>query len=331
MADKEQSPSPSSYLETPDQRPETIGISPETTRILEFAYSDFNDKQHVKEPDHNNDGIKDIADDTNSEDIIASSASLKRLVVGLKRYDEVEGNDDAMTEFVDSQNRKQLIDDVHNFLAEHQNNIAEIQKELLTKYGFTSCNIWNCAKYRRHYGRKNDAEHSTPNKEDGLSIFFAAKYDAMHVALFHLFETRYRSYTRLPELDNNVDTNFAEALSLEKSLTGAVDFGTLKSQSTKFNLNLFTETAGDLQDVSYSSVHTTTDSIMKYAASNDVARDILRQIDAFLEKAGIDTDAIQEDVSESKDHSNIYVEIKSTVAFQAINRYFRGTIRGDPN
>ena len=297
-------------------------------------FSVFNTKgvscQSARNIKKNNDGI--------GTGIVANCQSMRRLIEGLNCYDALKDDPDSLMDFVANQYRTQMIDDFNHFISEHEHQSNEIMEEMIAVHQFKQCDIEHCAHSKRHFDdtlRLSLSKHFGHGVDEALDLltFYCSKYDALHFALFHLFETGYRyRVPRRPEKDNDHDSEkvtqqeLAEAISAINTgrdrCRGAL--GRFESESNnKFNLSVSIGAESKTEDGH--SVKTAIDSMMKYVASmpsNGVGQDALVQINRFMVREDIDTDAAKDDVAESKEESNLFAVTKSKDVFHAVKRYF---------
>lgn len=270
--------------------------------------------------------------------IVSQCDSLRRLIEGLSCYDAMKEDPDSLMDFIANQYREQMIDDFNHFVAEHEHQSDEIMKEMTALHHFKQCDVEHCAHSKRHFDQSPKVIASK-YFQDGLDeaaellTFYSSKYDALHFALFHLFETGYRyRFPPRPHKHNEDDDEkmaqqeLAAAVSAIKTgrdrCRGAL--GRFESESNnKFNLSVSIGAESKTEDGH--SVKTAIDSMMKYVASmpsNGVGQDALVQINRFMVREDIDTDAAKDDVAESKEESNLFAVTKSKDVFHAVKRYF---------
>ena len=268
--------------------------------------------------------------------IVSRCQSLRRLIEGLKCYDAMKETPDSMMEFIANRYREQMLDDFNHFVAEHEQQSAEIVDELIALHQMKRCDVEHCAHSKRHFDETQrvspyPSKHSQIGNDETSKMlaFYSSKYDALHFALFHLFETGYRVPPRPQREDDDdddekvVQQELAAAVSAIKTgrdrCRGAL--GRFESESNnKFNLSVGVGAESKTEDGH--SVKTTTDSMMEYAASNGVAHEALVQINGFMVREDIDTEAAKDDVADSKEESNLFAVTKNHDAFQAVKRYF---------
>ena len=279
-------------------------------------------------------------EDSVGDGIMLRCSSLRRLIEGLKCYDAIKDDPESLMDFIANQYRVEMIDDFNHFVAEHEHQSNEIVHEMIAVHHFKPCDVEHCAHSQRHFDetRRVSPYPSKPSQIGGddsssskLLAFYSPKYDALHFALFHIFETGYRyQLPRRPQTEDLDDDDekvaqqeFAEAISAINTgrdrCRGAL--GRFESESNnKFNLSVGVGAESKTEDGH--SVKTTTDSMMEYAASNGVGHDALVQINGFMVREDIDTDAAKDDVADSKEESNLYTVTKHCDAFLTVKRYF---------
>ena len=264
--------------------------------------------------------------------IIARSLSLRRLVEALKYYDMVKDDQDSLAEFIQTHYREQMLNDFNYFISEHERQVMDIQKELINDYDFQKCKVENCAFSRRHFEETKANQSSAKDGTDTSKMvaFYSEKFDALHFALFHLFETGYRIAPRPQDDDDGADNDdekmLQETLSTIRAgrdlCNGTID--RFESDSTnKFNLSIDGETENKSDDTAHGD--TVIDSMMRYAVSDGIPRSALYQIHEYLVEADVDSDAAKEDLADSKEHSNIFITVKNEGAFQSMKRFFKAS------
>ena len=287
---------------------------------------------------------RSVASDEASLDggIISQCSSLRRLIEGLKVYDAMKDEPNSLLDFIANHYRIRMIDDFNHFVAEHEHQSDEIMAEIIADHDFKPCDVDHCAHSKRHFDEMQTVS-PYPSKQsqiggDDLSssklvAFHSSKYDALHFVLFHLFETGYRyQVPRRPQRDDDYNESHDEKVA-QQELTAAVSaintgrdrcrgtLGRFESESNnKFTLSVSLGTESQTEDGN--SVKTTTDSLMEYAESNGVGHDALVQINGFMVREDIDTDAAKDDVADSKEESNLFAVTKNHDAFIAVKRYF---------
>ena len=272
--------------------------------------------------------------------IVSRCSSLRRLIEGLKCYDAMNDDPDSLMDFIANQYRIEMIDDFNHFIAEHEHQSDQIVDEIIAFLEFKPCDIGHCAHSQRHFDvqqrvRPQSSKLSQIGGDDSSSsklfAFYSSKYDALHFALFHLFEAGYRY--RVPPRRQKDDDHKDDEKVVQQELAEAVsaintgrdrcrgEFVRFESESNnKFNLSVGVGAESKTEDGH--SVKTTTDSMMEYAASNGVGHDALVQINGFMVREDIDTDAAKDDVADSKEESNLFAVTKHHDAFHAVKRYF---------
>ena len=272
--------------------------------------------------------------------IVSGCSSLRRLIEGLKCYDALKRDPDSLMGFIANQYRVKMIDDFNHFTVDHEHQSKEIMDEMIAVHHFKPCDVGHCAHSKRHFDATQrvspcPSKHSQIVDDDystsKLYPFYSSKYDALHFALFHLFDTGYRF--RVPRRQKKDDNEADDETVAQQELAAAVSsintgrdrcrraLGRFKSESNnKFNLSVGVGAESKTEDGH--SVKTTTDSMMEYAASNGVGHDALVQINGFMVREDIDTDAAKDDVADSKEESNIFVVVKNHDTFRVVKRYF---------
>ena len=268
--------------------------------------------------------------------VVSRCQSLRRLIEGLKCYDAMKESPDSLMDFIANRYREQMVDDFNHFVAEHEQQSVELHSELIALDHLKRCDVEHCAHSKRHFDETQrvspyPSKHSQIGNDETSKMlaFYSSKYDALHFALFHLFETGYRVPPRPQKEDDDdddekvVQQELAEAVSQINTgrdrCRGAL--GRFESESNnKFNLSVGVGAESKTEDGH--SVKTTTDSMMEYAASNGVALDAVVQINGFMVREHMDTDAAKDDVADSKEESNLFAVTKNHDAFHAVKRYF---------
>ena len=283
-----------------------------------------------------------IHEDSVGGGILSRCSSLRRLIEGLKCYDAMKKDPDSFLDFIANQYRIKMIDDFNHFVAEHEHQSNAIVNEMIALHHFKLCDVEHCGHAKRHFDetqriRLYTSKHSQIGGGDSsnskLILFYSSKYDALHFVLFHLFETGYRYRVSKPPKKEDDDNNNDDERVAQQELAAAVSainagrdrcrgaLGRFESESNnKFNLSVGGGTESKMEDGH--SVKTTTDSMMEYAASNGVGHDALVQINGFMVREDIDTDAAKDDVADSKEESNFFAITKNHDAFHAVKRYF---------
>ena len=272
--------------------------------------------------------------------IVSRCDSLRRLVEGLKCFEAMKEDQVSMIEFVENQYREQMMDDFNHFVAEHEQQSIEILNELIISGQFKACEVEHCVNTKRHFDeshrfRESKAAQFGDDDASKMMAFYAAKYDAAHFALFHLFETGYRVPPR-PQTHDDDDDDDDDEKAIQQELAEAVSaisagrdrckdaFARFKVENNnKFNLSVDVEAESKTEDGH--SVNTKRDSMMQYAARNGVAHGVLFKMNGFMVAQDVDTDAAKDDVADSKEESNLFAATKDHDAFQAVNRYFRAS------
>eukprot|EP01084_Bolivina_argentea_P204418 349096_1 len=80
-----------------------------------------------------------------SNNIIDECEYLKRLVFGLRYYNNIhKNNTKAWNEFCLNIYSHKLLDDYHHLLGKHQDNLEQIKQEMIKKHGFMDCKVNDC-------------------------------------------------------------------------------------------------------------------------------------------------------------------------------------------
>ena len=192
---------------------------------------EVDDAVDVKHPDDVNNNISTVHSDENEDDqksvdfsmfkskdtecggndkekgLVFHCAALQRLGAAIKAYATMNrkleathnGDDDEIvpeiptfSEFIGSEYRVQFIEDFNHFMAEHQYFAEEIKKEMMNRYGLSSCKATKCAFTARHFAGRRRKQKASRKQTDVRSAYYRQKFDSLHFHIFHLEESGYR-------------------------------------------------------------------------------------------------------------------------------------------
>eukprot|EP01084_Bolivina_argentea_P264636 448333_1 len=279
-----------------------------------------------------------------SNNIIDECEYLKRLVFGLRYYNNIhKNNTKAWNEFCLNIYSHKLLDDYHHLLGKHQDNLEQIKQELIKKHGFTDCKVNDCQFSHRHFNenRRKNVNQETNDEENGNVIgFYEQEYDSLHFQLFHLFDVGYRfkvtqnkkkqNYDDAKTNDNDdkytkcVDDEFSEMVKKinydrEKYKDTFKRFKNENTNNNKYNIDVKNDNAQHDDDDK-----TFTDKIFEYFQANGIKQNDLNRFYDYLCEEQYDSDAIKNDIDDDILYgSNIRNDTPANECVDLINKYIK--------
>ena len=239
----------------------------------------------------------------------------------------------------------QFIDDYAHIIQSHGQQIKEIQKEMISGYGLKECKLSGCTLYRRHRKRERNEEEEVKENDDEMDLrvaFWLEQYDKFHHFFFHLFQTGKRIEMALAENElakyqqyvygnnqlmlqneqkkNNDDSVFDEAFAQkqdalnEKKKQMEAVFGSDENEINKDKFNI----AVKEKEVTQKGV-TTMDELYECIEKEEK----LQMLQLFVIENGYDTETIEMDVLDCKNHSNLHLYFNDQTLVDAIKMFFK--------
>eukprot|EP01083_Nonionella_stella_P055838 147208_1 len=171
----------------------------------------------------------------NTSSIIDKCECLQRIRVAMKHFDllsDGDGKGDENKEiFVsfcnETYKNKHLLDDYCHVIKEHSNDLNQIKDELIDKYQFDACDVNQCHKVKRYYGRRKQQRQEEKTENDALDDdnayrFYVDLFDQLHHFIYHLYDVGLRTEVVQNEPDDDgkeidlssIDRAFAERIQI---------------------------------------------------------------------------------------------------------------------
>eukprot|EP01083_Nonionella_stella_P110777 324400_1 len=171
--------------------------------------------------------------DTSS--IIDNCDCLQRMRVAMKHFNLLSDDDSNRDEnkeiflsFCDEVYKNQhLLDDYCHVIKEHSNDLNQIKDELIDKYQFDACDVNQCHKVKRYYGRRKQQRQEEKTENDALDDdnayrFYVDLFDQLHHFIYHLYDVGLRTEVVQNEPDDDgkeidlssIDRAFAERIQI---------------------------------------------------------------------------------------------------------------------
>ncbi len=221
---------------------------------------------------------------------------------------------------------KSVLDDTAHFIKEHSADIEVVRSEWTLLFGFPRCSVSECAKTRRHRGRRRRTEPETVGDVDAVYLFYESLYDRVHNFVAHLFEVGLRVDTAaLMETVKEEKEDDAAGLTVDKLLAAERDLIASKKAKSGLQFDDDEGTKYTIQSAAEQEGVTLLDAVLQKVAEMEmeqIQRKRLLDLHSFLRDDGFESDSIEMDI-EDVDDSNIANVLRNDAAIQSISEFMR--------
>ena len=279
----------------------------------------------------------DCSDASNDIPITDRCPALKRLCTASLHFDAVNSYkiEDALKKSLwvefNEEVYPNVVEDTIHLVRKHGNDIQQIQREWMERYGFPKCTISECTKTVRHYGRerRERANESNNGEEDAMYEFHQSLHDRVHNFVFHLFDIGMRVHT--PSIGQGADDEEEKDANLEGVAVDkwfAMERDHIKKR--KQELNMTSERMDPLNNkytiqmiLGNKGKVTLMDALfLKLSEKMKNQKEALRRIRDYFEDNSFDSECIEMDIEDVAD-SNISTFVETEAVVQTMCDFIR--------
>ena len=202
-----------------------------------------------------------------------------------------------------------MINDYEHLMANHKNNIYQINQTILNQKSTTKCVLSTCGATSRHYTRNEYLNENDKSTNDANLSFFCQLLDTVHFYLYHTFECSLRMIPTEFRTDHNGNyndhKNYVDDISKFKLLTNEMrrsrirtdKFQRFSETNTKFSIAIDQTNQGIPSSTTF--MDELTNYIKQFGKDCDLGP--CNKLVKDLTDEEFDTDAVKLDLSEHSD------------------------------